>query len=561
MMNKLAFPFLVLAWFVRGVNMTVRAPFELYRFFAGQVIYHWASWLGFVVCIQAAWQISFSVFRRGFTLDVVFILVVTGLLFSLLEGITRLCLKAKGPFSFLAWMPGQGRLRAWIGNRAPALSVGGGAAKADETLLRGTALIDGSALGAALKRGTYEDDTDQVIEWGGVPIPYKTEPEHFLIAGKTGAGKTQAINEMLRKVRRRGQAAIIADPAGSYLARFGQADEFVLNPFDARTQHWSPFAEIEADYDCQRIAKAAIPDGPGDSQEWHFYAQSLLGESMLAMHKAGETSVKKLLYYVNTADVKELGDVLAGTPAGILTQKGNEKMLSNTRAIASLYLATWNYLEDEGKFSVRRWVRESDHKRAWLYLTYRDDQMAMLRNLVACWLELAIVEGLSMTESQSRRLWFIMDELDSLGKISSLLAGLTKLRKYGGVCVSGLQTIAQLRSTYGNDNAQTMLSCMSQKLILKAGDGATAKYFETEIGQQEIEREETSEGRNQQVGTLASNSTNKSTRRHVQAAVLASEIMGLDNLHGFLMLTGLPTSRVVLQYVGMTNVTSPFVAK
>jgi hypothetical protein len=39
---------------------------------------------------------------------------------------------------------------------------------------------------------------------------------------------------MLRKVRRRGQAAIIADPAGGYLARFGQAGEFVLNPFDAR---------------------------------------------------------------------------------------------------------------------------------------------------------------------------------------------------------------------------------------------------------------------------------------------------------------------------------------
>ncbi len=96
---------------------------------------------------------------------------------------------------------------------------------------------------------------------------------------------------------------------------------------------------------------------------------------MLAMHKAGETSIKKLLHYVNAADAKELGDMLAGTPAGILTQKGNEKMLSNTRAIASLYLATWNYLEDHGTFSVRRWVRESDEKRAWLYLTYRDDQI------------------------------------------------------------------------------------------------------------------------------------------------------------------------------------------
>lgn len=34
----------------------------------------------------------------------------------------------------------------------------------------------------------------------------------------------------------------------------------------------------------------------------------------------------------------------------------------------------------------------------WLYLTYQDNQMAMLRNLVATWLELAIVEGLSLSE-------------------------------------------------------------------------------------------------------------------------------------------------------------------
>lgn len=560
-MNKMAFPVLLFSWFGRGVGMTVRAPVELYRFFSGQMVYHWAVWIGFIYCIQAAWQVAFSIIRRGLTLDVALILLFAGLLFSMMEGLARLCMKAKGPFAFLAWVPGQGKLRAWIGGHAPAVASGSGAAKADETRLRGASLVDGPTLGASLKRGASEEDLAQVIEWGGVPIPPKSEPEHFLIEGKTGAGKTQAINEMLRKVRRRGQAAIIADPAGGYLARFGQAGEFVLNPFDARTQHWSPFAEIEADYDCQRIAKAAIPDAPGDSQEWHFYAQSLLGESMLAMHKAGESSIKKLLHYVNAADAKELGDMLAGTPAGILTQKGNEKMLSNTRAIASLYLATWNYLEDQGTFSVRRWVRESDTKRAWLYLTYRDDQMAMLRNLVACWLELAIVEGLSMTESQSRRLWFIMDELDSLGKITSLRAGLTKLRKYGGVCVSGLQTIAQLRSTYGHDEAQTLLSCMSQKLILKAGDGETAKYFENEIGQQEIEREETSEGQSQQIGNLATASENKSTRRHVQAAVLASEIMGLDNLHGFLMLTGLPISRVVLQYVPMPDANPPFVAK
>lgn len=562
-MNKMALPAMLAAWFGRGVGMVVAAPLFIYRFFDGQAYYHWALWLGLLACVQAAWQIGFAFWQHGMgaLLDVFLLLVLAGMFFAMMEGAAKLCMKAKGPLAFLAWTPGQGRLRSWIGGKAPMVAAGGGAAKADETLLRGAAIVDGPALGATLKRGASEADLAAVIEWGGVPIPPKNEPEHFLIEGKTGAGKTQAINEMLRRVRARNQAAVIADPAGGYLGRFFRAGDAVLNPFDARTAHWSPFAEIQADYDCQRIAKAAIPDAVGESQEWHFYAQSLLGESMLAMHKAGESSIKKLLYYVNTADAKELSDLLDGTPAAILAQKGNEKMLSNTRAIASLYLSAWNYLEDGGTFSVRRWVRESDQSRAWLYLTYRDDQMALLRLLVACWLELAIVEGLSLAESQSRRLWYVMDELDSLGKITSLRAGLTKLRKYGGVCVSGLQTIAQLRSTYGHDEAQTLLSCMSTKLILKAGDGETAKYFENEIGQQEIEREETSQGQSNRIGDLASNSENKSTRRHVQAAVLASEIQGLDNLHGFLMLVGLPIARVVLQYVPMPDQVPAFTAK
>jgi hypothetical protein len=561
-MNNMALPAILFAFIGRGLSMIIRAPFEVYKFFSGQAYFHWLTWIGLYFCMRGFWTIGIDIYRHGFSvLSLLFYCCAFGMAFCFFDGLAKKALKANGAFSPLAWVPGQGRFRTWIGRKAPVTASGSGAAKSDETLLRGAAVVDGQSLGAAMKSGIKPEDLAHNIDWGGIPIPYKSEPEHFVIEGKTGAGKTQAINKMLRVVRGRGQSSIIADPAGGYYARFGKAGEFILNPFDARTQHWSPFAEIEADYDCQRIAKAAIPDAVGESQEWHFYAQSLLGESMLAMHKAGENSIKKLLYYVNTAESSELGDLLAGTPAAILTKKGNDKMLSNTRAIASLYLSTWNYLKDQGSFSVRQWVRKSDLNQAWLYLTYRDDQMAMLRNLIACWLELAIIEGLSMSESQSRRLWYIMDELDSLGKISSLRAGLTKLRKYGGVIVAGLQTIAQLRSTYGHDEAQTLLSCMTTKLILKAGDGETAKYFENEIGQQEVERKETSEGSSQQIGNLASNSENNTVRRHVQSAVLASEIMGLENLHGFLMLTGLPISRIQLEYVAMSDLNPPFQAQ
>ena len=560
-MNKNAIWMMPVMWFSQGVIMTVKAPYMVYRAFTGESFYHWLTWVAFYYCIAGFWQAAFAVYRQGVGVDAAMILLFAGLIFAVLQALTKIFMKASGPFAFLGWVPGQGKLRAWIGRKGPAMPAGGGAAKADETLLRGAAIVSGAALGASMKQGASEDDLAGVIEWGGMPIPPKSEPEHFLIEGKTGAGKTQAINEMMRKVRRRNQAAIIADPAGGYLARFGREGDAILNPFDSRTLDWSPFAEIEAEYDYRRIAKAAIPDGIGENEQWTTHAQVLFAECMRVLHKRGETSVKRLLYFVTAADTRELADLLGDSPASVLTKPGNERMLGSVRSSAGTPLSNWVYLADQGTFSVRKWVRESDTKRGCLFLTYTDAQMAELRNLVACWLELAIVEGLSMSESQTRRLWYIMDELDSLGKITSLRAGLTKLRKYGGVCVSGLQTVAQLRTTYGHDEAQTLLSCMTTKLILKAGDGETAKYFENEIGQQEVEREETSEGTSQQIGNLASSSENKSVRRHVQSAVLASEIMGLENLHGFLMLTGKPIARVQLEYVPMPDINAPYQAK
>lgn len=430
-----------------------------------------------------------------------------------------------------------------------------------ETVVRGTEVVGAADLQAAMY-GDKARPLDVDIEIGGVVIPRMMEAQHFLFSGTTGAGKTQAINRVLRAVRERGQRAMIADPAGGFFSRFGRSGDVLFNPFDRRSVDWSPFAEIRSDYDCQRIAKAAIPDGTGEGAEWHHYAQTLLGETLLVMHQRGEHSVKRLLHYVSAADVKELGELLAGTPAAILTAKGNDKMLNNTRGIIASYLGVWRYLPDAGTFSVREWVRD-ETRDGWLFVTYRDDQMGMLRGLVASLLELGIVEGLSLSENQERGLWFVFDEVDSLGKVSSLRAGLTKLRKYGGRCVLGLQTVSQLRETYGRDEAQTLLANLSTKLILRAGDNETAEYFSKELGEQDIDRLQVSAGEGTSTATMGgsnsqSSNNNYTMQRVRQAAVLSSEVLNLPDLHGYLKLPGQPVATVKIEYQAMPEAQAAF---
>jgi type IV secretory pathway TraG/TraD family ATPase VirD4 len=437
---------------------------------------------------------------------------------------------------------------AWFGRKAyeaERLAI----ASTDGLVRRGSRVIQTNG---ARGKGSREG---KAIELGGVEIPRELEAQHFLMSGTTGTGKTQAINAMLRTIRKRGQRAVIADPGGGFYSRFAQPGDKLMNPFDGRTVDWSPFADIENDYDCERIARAIVPDGTGDGAQWHHYSQSLVAEVLRTMHRNGERSIKQLLYWLTSADQKELSGMLAGTPAAALCAKGNDRMLASTRAILSSYVGVFPYLVDEGRFSVREWVRDSIGE-GWLFVTYRDDQMGMLRGLVATMLELAIVEGLSLSEDQERGLWFVMDEVDSLGKVTSLRAGLTKLRKYGGRCVLGLQTISQLRTTYGRDEAQTLLANCSTKLILRAGDAETARSMEDELGQQEIERLVQSDSKSKT--ELFGGSTSTSQQFSRQAAVMASEIMGLENLHGFIKLPGDAIHRVKLDYVGMPEVQPSF---
>ena len=60
------------------------------------------------------------------------------------------------------------------------------------------------------------------------------------------------------------------------------------------------------------------------------------------------------------------------------------------------------------------------------------------------------------------------DELDALGPIDGLKDALARLRKFGGRCVLGFQSIAQVSSTYGHGEAQTIVENCSNTLIISS---------------------------------------------------------------------------------------------
>ena len=126
-----------------------------------------------------------------------------------------------------------------------------------------------------------------LIRLGGLDVPPDLENRRFLFRGSTGSGKTRAIQRILDAVRPWGGRLLAADSGGEFFSRYTRDEDILLNPFDDRSAGWSPFAEIEAGYDCQRIARSAIPDREGAGGEWNRYAQTLLAEVLLALYNRG----------------------------------------------------------------------------------------------------------------------------------------------------------------------------------------------------------------------------------------------------------------------------------
>ena len=147
-----------------------------------------------------------------------------------------------------------------------------------------------------------------------------------------------------------------------------------------------------------------------------------------------------------------------------------------------------------------------------------------------------------------RRPWFIIDELGALGQVDGLKDSLARLRKFGGRCVLGFQSIAQVRGTYGDAEAQTIVENCGNTLILRcsaSGRGGSAEFASRLIGKREIVRRQVSHSRPARLGGLVHLTQTTSDQHITEEAVMASEIEQLPDLTGFLKVASRPEWRRV----------------
>ena len=395
----------------------------------------------------------------------------------------------------------------------------------------------------------------------GVPYPERTETQHTIVSGTTGAGKTVLIADLVEQIRARGERCVLYDKMGSYTETFFDARrDVLLNPLDARSPRWSPFLEARSPRDFDMMAAALIPQQKDTIDPfWVTAARQLFANGAAVLWAKGVTENRVLVEHLLKTELTALAQAMEGTVAQSIVDPENPKTALSVRAMLTANLGALEYLPDTGEpFSIRTWV-DRDQGDGCLFLTSRGDQHASLRGLISTWLEIAVSALLSLPRDDARRIWLVLDELPTLHQVPSLQPGLAESRQFGGCFVLGVQVASALRDLYGRNGAETISGLCGTRVVLAAPDRDTAQWSADSLGRAEVE--EIAEGVSYGANTIR-DGVSLTPKRELRALALPSEIMRLANLEGYLKLPGpYPVAEIRLKYRRRAKAAERFVAR
>jgi hypothetical protein len=343
--------------------------------------------------------------------------------------------------------------------------------------------------------------------------------------GDTGSGKSNAIRQLLRQVRERGESAIVYDPAMDFVSEFyspAQGD-LILNPLDQRCPYWSLGNEIDRDETAATIAAAFLPE---KEYEKEFFTDG--PRRILAHLLKRQPQPRDILSMM--AEPSRIEFAVKGTPLAALLDTGAPAQRAGVLASLNMVadslelLPEWEHTRQT--FATAEWYTA---RKRWVFLTSTPAYRAKILPLHSAWLDLFILRMMGYCEDHTAKpVWFVLDELASLNKLPQLHTAVTENRKYGNPVVVGFQGRSQLEKRYGQD-AEAMLSQPATKLFFKTTEPRAAKWISDAIGEIEVER--LKESRSMRLfGSRKSYAMEIATK----PLVMASEISGLEPLHGFI---------------------------
>lgn len=366
-------------------------------------------------------------------------------------------------------------------------------------------------------------------EGGMVRIPRERESSHVMMMGDTGAGKSSLIRQILMQIEERGETAIVYDPALEYTPQFyepGRGD-VILNPVDARMPYWSPCDEVQHEAEAEGLAAALFKDDPRSNPFFVMVPRQIFAHLLIEQPKRTPEELLAIL-----RDERELAKRLKDTEhaAAIYPDAGPQRggMIATLNSVSNALKLLPKREEAKTSWTALEWSKQ---RQGCLFITSPPEFRERLRPLISMWLDMLVLRAMNQGRPGPRPVWFILDELQSLHALPQLHTAITESRKARNPVVLGFQGRSQLEELYGR-KAEAMLSQPATKIFLRTDEARSAKWTAETIGDVEIERLRES----RMEGHFPSNrreSRSYQLERTVEPLVMASEIQGLPDMHGY----------------------------
>lgn len=418
-----------------------------------------------------------------------------------------------------------------------------------------------------LSRLIKSDQKDSLIQLGTVPLIKDYEGRHISISGDSGAGKSQLLMSILEIIKNQKEKAIILDKNGEMIQHFYNPEtDYILAPFDDRTEGWTPFIEGDEIMEFESIASSFIPVPPDmdeSKKHWSEAPATVFSWLLLKLKQNNMTEIddifKAFIQEVDVVEKDENGDeiitrkkllykLLYGTLAELAIDRSSPEHAASVLGslipkIKSLYYLRG--MENKKQLSLKKWLN-NDKETGWLFIRVDTKQMDAVSPLVSAWIDIVIKGIVSLPKSSTRKIWAIIDELQSIDTLNTLKTGLFEGRKHGLRFILGFTSISELMSDskYGKNSARAMMSMCATHVAFRSKDYEAAKWNADCFG----EHEEMTNKQGLSLGTNDNISINE--QREKRHLISPSEIQNLPDLTAFLSFSGgWPVAKIKTKYI------------
>jgi type IV secretory pathway TraG/TraD family ATPase VirD4 len=427
-------------------------------------------------------------------------------------------------------------------------------AQSGKKFLRGSRIITAARYNRKVKRQKIAVD----LPFGTVKMPRAEEVKHTFIIGRPGSGKTQLLTPILKRLKQRGERAVVYDYKGDYVAKFyNPAADLIFNPLDRRSVGWNVFNEVTTPMDIEAMGFSLIPPAAARSDPfWSDAARGVFSGILHYLYAQKETA-NRAIWEQLTADSAQIAACLksvAGGEAGFrYIEDAGSRQAMGVLAVMMQHTRCFEYMAGiDGDFSIGDWI-ENGH--GMIFITNYADVQGALRPILSLFIDLLARRLLSMADDYNRRIFFLLDEFGTLQRLDAMVNLLTGSRSKGGSIFLGVQDIGQIDRLYSKDTRMSIVNACGNAVIFAVADPDNARYLSSKISDTEYTEMEKSYSMGVEDFR---DGVNLSQRKRKEPLFLPADLMSLPDMTGIVKFANHDYLKTTLSYTAVKDVTSAF---